>query len=119
MSNAPPEPIVYITQVPNRRDRETGMMVPSVNIGPAAKHGRVQILMPPNAPFFATQDLLSQLRTGLRDYNFKRGDSLIVLGDPAISAVAGAVLSEVSNQWRILKWDRLSGVYVPVEVRIR
>lgn len=112
------ERIVYVTQVPNRRDRETGALVPAVNISPAAEHGDIKILMPPNASFFATRELVDQLRTGLRNYDFKRGDSIVCLGDPAIIAIAGAILSELGKRFTILRWDKNIGRYVRIEIVI-
>lgn len=110
------KPQVWVTQIPNRRDKSTGAVVPAVNISPASEHGDVHVLMPPNASFFATGDLIDQLRTGLRDYDYERGDSVICLGDPAIIAVAGAVLAERTRRFVVLRWDRNIGRYVRVEI---
>ncbi len=110
--------VVWVTQVPNRRDRSTGTFVPAVNISPASEHGEVRVLMPPDASFFATADLVTQLRTGLRDYDFERGDSVIALGDPAIIAVAGAILTERSRSFNILRWDKNIGRYVKIKIAL-
>lgn len=110
--------VVWVTQVPNRRDRATGAMAPAVNIAPASEHGDVRILMPANASFFATGDLVRQLRIGLRDYNFERGDSVIALGDPAIIAVVGALLSERCRAFSVLRWDKQIGRYVKIKVAL-
>jgi len=109
---------VYVTQIPHRKDRETGKFVPVINIAPAAEHGEVVIMMPAQAPFFATTDLVSQLRTQLQDYNYKRGDSLIALGDPAIIAAASAVLAKDFGSFIILKWDRTIGRYLPAHIKV-
>jgi hypothetical protein len=110
--------VVWVTQVPNRRDRATQQLVPAVNISPAAEHGDVRVLMPPNASFFATHDLVTQLRSGLRDYNFERGDSVIALGDPAIIAVVGALLGERNRSFNVLRWDKNIGRYVKIKVAL-
>lgn len=111
--------MVWVTQVPNRRDKGgTNAMVPAVNISPASEHGEIRVLMPPNASFFATHDLVTQLRTGLRDYNFERGDSIIALGDPAVIAVTGAILSERHRSFNILRWDKNIGRYVKIKVAL-
>lgn len=111
-------PIVYVTQVPNRRDKATGAMTPSVNISPAGEHGEIKILMPPSASFFATADLVSQLRVGLRDYDFDRGDSVIALGDPAVIAVVGALLAQRNKSFGILRWDKNSGRYNRIKITV-
>lgn len=110
--------MVWVTQVPNRRDPATQAMVPAVNISPASEHGEIRILMPANASFFATGDLITQLRAGLRDYNFERGDSVIALGDPAIIAVVGAILGERTRRFSVLRWDKQIGRYVKIKVAL-
>jgi hypothetical protein len=109
---------VWVTQVPNRRDQDTGMMVPAHNISPASEHGKIVIMMPADAPFYATADLVTQLRQRLRDYDFARGDSVVCLGDPAIIAVTGALLAEKNTRFAILRWDRLIQKYVRIEIAL-
>lgn len=111
-------PKVFVTQVPNKRDHATGAFVPSVNISPAAEHGEVIVMMPPSAPFHATGDLVRQLREHLRDYNYERGDALVALGDPAIIAVACAILGKDFGRFIVLKWDRNVARYLPAHVRV-
>lgn len=110
------KPTVFVTQIPNRRDKETGVLVPVINIAPAAEHGEVRVIMPAKANFYASADLVRQLREGLRDYNFERGDTIVPLGDPSIVMTAGAVLAEMRTRFRVLKWDRLVSRYLPVEI---
>lgn len=110
--------VVWVTQVPNRRDKSTGAFVPAVNISPATEHGQIKILMPSDAAFYATEELVAQLRVGLHDYDFDRGDSLIALGDPAIIAVAGAVLAEQCSAFSILRWDKNIGRYVKITIEL-
>jgi hypothetical protein len=94
------------------------MFVPSVNISPATEHGEVVILMPANSSFFATQDLVAQLRQGLRNYNFEKGDSVVALGDPVVIAVVGALLAERNKAFYILRWDRQISRYVKVKIAL-
>lgn len=111
-------PTVYITQVPQRRDSETGAYVPSVNIAPAAEHGEVVVMMPPRAPFHATNDLVKQLWGHLKDYDYEAGDSLVAMGDPAVIAVACAILGKEHRKFTILKWDRNVSRYLPSHVSV-
>lgn len=111
-------PKVYITQVPHKRDQSTQAMVPSVNISPAAEHGELVIMMPPSAPFHATNDLVRQLAVHLKNYNYEAGDSLIAMGDPAIIAVACALLGRMHGRFVILKWDRIVSRYLPAHVSV-
>jgi len=111
--------VVWVTHIPNRRDAATGMLVPTVNISPAAEHGEIRVLLPPDTSFFATADLIAQMRVALRDYDFKRGDALVALGDPAIILVVGAVLAERYPAFALLRWDRHILRYVRVVVNLR
>jgi len=112
------KPVVYVTQVPHTKDPDTGAFVPLFNIGPAAEHGELQIMMPPRASFYATADLVRQLRDHLKDYNYDAGDALVAMGDPAIIAVACALLGRMFGHFIILKWDRRIERYVPTHVHV-
>lgn len=101
---------VFVTQVPHKRDKETGSFVPTVNLSPAEEHGEVVIMFPARAPFFATHDLVKQLREHLREYNLERGDCLLAMGDPVVQAAAAAVLGR-NGAFQVLKWDRNTGRY--------
>jgi len=107
---------VYITQVPNRKDPVSKALVPSVNIAPAAEHGELIVMMPPQAPFHATGDLVKQLTEHLKEYDYEAGDSLVALGDPAIIAVACAILGKMKGKFTVLKWDRNVMRYLPCRI---
>lgn len=111
-------PKVYITQVPHRRDPETRAFVPSVNIAPAAEHGELVVMMPPRAAFHATSDLVKQLREHLQNYDYEAGDSLVAMGDPAVIAVACAILGKYQGRFTVLKWDRNVGRYLPSHIQV-
>ena len=111
-------PKVYITQVPHRRDQETGAFVPSVNIAPAVEHGELVVMMPPRAPFHATGDLIKQLWEHLKNYDYEAGDSIVAIGDPAVSAVACALLGKEFGKFTMLKWDRNVSRYLPSHISV-
>jgi hypothetical protein len=111
-------PKVYITQVPNRRDPATNTFVPTVNIAPAAEHGEPVILMPPRASFYATGDLVKQLREKLEHYDYEAGDSIVAMGDPSVIAVACAILGKLHGRFQVLKWDKNVGRYIPSHVSV-
>ncbi len=109
---------VFITQIPHRRDRETGAFVPTVNIAPATEHGDVIVMMPPRAAFHATADLVEQIEKHLTDYDYEAGDSIVAMGDPAIIAVAFAILGRDYESFIVLKWDKNVGRYLPTHVHV-
>ena len=111
-------PKVFITQVPHRRDPDTRAFVPAVNVQPAAEHGELVIMMPPRASFQATEDLVRQLNAHLQAYDFEAGDCLVAMGDPAVIAVASALLGRIHGKFRVLRWDRNIGRYVPTDVSV-
>jgi len=112
------KPTVYITQIPHRHDVATNAFVPSMNISPATEHGELRVMMPPRASFFATADLVKQLREHLQEYDYNRGDSIVAIGDPAVIAVACALLGRMFGSFIILKWDRNVGRYLPTHVHV-
>jgi len=111
-------PKVFITQIPNRRDPATRAFVPTVNIAPASDHGEVVVMMPPRAAFFATDDLVRQMKWHLKNYDYEAGDSLIAMGDPAVIAVACAILGKMHGRFIVLKWDKNVGRYIPSHISV-
>lgn len=111
-------PKVFITQVPSRRDPETKAFVPTVNIGPASEHGEIVIMMPPQASFYATGDLVDQISEHLKHYDYEAGDSLVALGDPSVIAVACGYLGKKFGRFTVLKWDRIVSRYVPARINL-
>lgn len=112
-------PKVFVTQIPNRRDKETGALVPSINIGPAAEHGDVVVMMPAQASFFATGDLIEQIGNHLCAYNYEDGDAVVALGDPSVIAAAFAYLGAKFGRFTVLKWDRQLGKYLKASINVR
>lgn len=103
---------VFVTQIPHRRDNDTGALVPSVNIGPASEHGEIVVMMPPQASFYATNDLINQLSNHLDSYDFDEGDSLVALGSPTVIAAACAYLGKRRSKFALLVWDKQLGRYL-------
>ena len=111
-------PKVYITQIPHRRDPETRAFVPSINIAPAAEHGELIVMMPPRASFFATSDLVKQMKEHLQNYDYEAGDCLVAMGDPAVIAVACAILGKTMGRFTVLKWDPNVSRYLPTHIQV-
>lgn len=111
-------PTVYVTQIPVKKDLKTGAFYESVDIKNAAEHGEIKVMFPGRVSFFATADLVKQLREYLQHYDYDSGDSIIFLGDPAIIAVASALLGRLFGHFIILKWDRNIGRYLPTHVHV-
>lgn len=111
------KPRVFATQIPSRRDVESGLWVPTVNIQPAEKFGEVVTLLPPGSQFFAAAETTRLIKQRLHELDYQQGDWLLPMGNPVIMAVAAAIAARRSNgSLNVLVWDRHSSVYVPYEL---
>jgi hypothetical protein len=109
------KPTIFVTQVPMRRDPATQGLVPGLDLSPANTLGQVVVLMPSQAMFLDTLNLMSQLRMKLHTYNHRRGDCLLTLGDPVINAVAITVLA-AKGPFCILRWNKHLREYAQVHI---
>ena len=108
---------VFITQVPSRRDPDTKLWVPKVNISPAEQHGEVKILLPPGTQFYAASETTRLIRQRLHELDYQQGDFLLPMGDTVIIAVASAIAARRSNgTLNVLMWDKHSSRYIPYEL---
>lgn len=111
------EPKVFVTQVPSRRDQQSGLWVPTVNIAPAEKFGQVETILPAGAQFFAASETTRLIKSRLHELDYRQGDFLLPLGNPVIMAVASAIAARRSNGClNVLVWDRQTSSYVSYEL---
>ena len=89
------------------------------NIRSAEKFGDLKICLPDNRQMILSSGPLTfKLQQELK--NFNDNDYLLLIGDPAIIAVAGAIASENNNgRFKILKWDRNEMKYYDIEIDLR
>jgi hypothetical protein len=107
---------VYVTQVPMRKDRETGALVPAFNINTAGEHGELIVMLPPQAAFsVAPNDLIKELARHLEGYDPEK-DFLLPLGDFIIVNVAAGILARDFGRWNVLTWDRQLGRYLTTKI---
>lgn len=113
-------PRVYITQVPSRIHRDDSgksSWMPTVDISGAKRYGEINVMLPPEANRLAVVPMVQALREQMR--NFGREDYLLAMGDPTILAAAACIASlKTGGNLRMLKWDRQSTDYFPVEIKI-
>lgn len=108
---------VYIPQVPSRFDKGAGVWVPNFDVSGAAKFGEVVTMMPPEANRLNTAPLAQALREKMAA--FTADDYVVALGDPTIFAIVACLaVRHCNGNLRMLKWDRMTADYLPVEVRI-
>ena len=89
------------------------------NIRSAEKFGDLKICLPDNRQMILSSGPLTfKLQQELK--NFNDNDYLLLMGDPAIIAVAGAIASENNNgRFKVLKWDRNEMKYYDIEIDLR
>lgn len=106
-------PKVYVTQEVMVVDNASGKMRRKFNMTDAAKYGELVVLLPASRSMMASVPVVRELLEKLRE--FKQGDYLLPLGDPAIMAAAAGIAAKYSNgMFNVLKWDRLSNTYIAV-----
>lgn len=112
-----PSPRVFIPQVPSRYDRGISSWVPTVNLEPAKAFGELEVLLPPEAGRMPTEDLRALLERGLATLTPK--DWFLTTGDPVVMGIAMVIAARrLNGLLRILRWDRQSRTYEPVEVHV-
>jgi len=89
------------------------------NIRSAEKFGDLKIVLPDNKQIILSSGPLTfKLQQELRDFN--DNDYLLLIGDPAIIAVAGAIAADINNgRFKVLKWDRNETKYYDIEIDLR
>ena len=89
------------------------------NIRSAEKFGDLKVVLPDNKQIVLSSGPLTfKLKHELKDFN--DDDYLLLMGDPAIIALAGAVASDVNGgRFKILKWDRDEKKYYDIEIDLR
>ena len=89
------------------------------NVRSAEKFGDLKVVLPDNRQIVLSSGPLTfKLQQELKNFNDE--DYLLLMGDPAIIAVAGAVVSDVNGgRFKVLKWDRYEKRYYDIEIDLR
>lgn len=109
---------VFIPQIPSRFDSTgTRLWIPTINIQPAQQFGELVECLPPNANRLHTAPLVAALREKMADIT--ADDYIVAVGDPSLIAAAACIMSrKTGGTVRMLKWDRISSAYIPVELTV-
>jgi len=109
-------PKVYAPQVPSKYDQATKLWIPAINLEPAKTFGELVVMLPPNANRLHINPLITVLREQME--NFTTDDYIVAVGDPSLIAAAACIAVKKTNGLlRILKWDRMAGLYLAVEAQ--
>lgn len=108
---------VYVPQQPSRFDSATKLWIPTVNVDPARIYGEIIVMLPPNANRLHTAPLVAALKEKMSD--FAADDYIVALGDPSLIAAAACIAAlKTGGALKMLKWDRMTSNYIPVEILI-
>ena len=114
MSSMKEENIVYVIQ--EVAGTQSGN--PKINIMGASNYGKIKFLLPEFSQIiFSPGPLVFKLRKGLKD--FKEGDHLLLIRDPALIGVACSIVSDITNgKYNLLKWDKQERKYYPIQINL-
>lgn len=88
------------------------------NLLPAQAFGDLVFLLPPTLQItFSPGPIVTRMERELR--GFTEQDYLLLIGDPAAMAVAGALAAKHNNgRFKLLKWDKREMKYYPIQVEV-
>lgn len=109
---------VFVVQRPAYFCRERRGWVNKYDIGPALEYGElVYLLKPGNIYRDKLASAIDAIRDGLEDYS--TNDHILAIGDPvAISATVMIASSRTGGVVKMLKYDRIDGVYESYKINI-
>ena len=89
------------------------------NVRSAEKFGELKVMLPDRKQMvLASGPLTFKLQQEMK--NFSDKDYLLLIGDPAIIAIAGAIASEMNRgKFKVLRWDRNEARYYDLEIDLR
>ena len=89
------------------------------NVRSAEKFGELTVMLPDNKQMIlASGPLTFKLQQELKD--FSDDDYLLLIGDPAIIAVCGAIAAKNNGgRFKGLKWDRNEKRYYDLEIDLK
>jgi len=91
---------VWVVQVDNTKD-----------MSEAKKFGQLKAVFGKPRKPYDTENMISRARHVLKEW--QSGDYLLMIGDPALCAVALGLVHELTEVVNILSWDRNSFQYIP------
>jgi len=106
---------VFVPQRPSRYDRDAGAWVPTLDISPAEKFGKIVYMLPEGF-----HKITSPVMQALDDMlvSFHEDDMILAHGDPGIILAVGWLLGQRNmKKVSLLKWDRFTSDYSLVEVK--
>jgi len=108
---------VFIVQELLRRDKDSGQLVPMMDLRSTMEYGEVVICLESGRISLSPVPMIMNLRKVLED--FSDDDYLVPVGDPcAIAVAAGIALANNRGKMNLLKWDKKYRRYIKVAINI-
>lgn len=108
---------VFITQEVMVRSPDGRGFERKFDLTSAEQYGTLEVLIGSGQSAVSSVPVMRQLRERLAGFN--DDDFLVMMGDPSIMAGAAMVASANNNgRVKLLKWDRRSARYIPVQLDI-
>lgn len=105
---------IVIPHLPTKWDAATESRIPSVDLNPAAIHGRMLILFDDLVSFERVQQavdvVLAKVETEMDDEDY-----ILCVGDPVLGGAALAAASRKFGFVRALRWDKSKAEYDVME----
>ena len=111
-------PKVYVPQEPTRFDKIKQELIPALDLSPALAFGEIVVcLTSASANFINIAPVTQALKERMAE--FRKEDYLLAVGDPTGIAVAAIIAYKATHgRFQMLKWDRISRQYQPIEVSV-
>lgn len=112
-------PTVFAVQNQMTRSADGSGLVPKYDLTPAETHGTLLFLLGPSASPFSPTVVLPEMRAKLQHYDYRKGDSLLLVGNPALIGWAVALAAQAGDgRVRVLQWSGTQRGYTPIEADV-
>jgi len=111
-------PIVYLPAVPMRYDAHNDERIPALDVSGASDFGDMKTLLNLDRPLLPSEmpSAINEICTKLKP--IQSDDFIVAVGDPVLIAAAVSYGIHKNGVAKMLRWNRISKSYQPIEVRL-
>ncbi len=107
---------VYVIQNQMHFDKDKGCYAPRFDLSAAEEHGELKFLLSPTAAPFYTEEIIEEIREGLKD--FSKEDSILLIGNPVLIGITAAIAADIVGTVQFLQWSGKEKRYIPIKAKI-
>jgi len=94
-----------------------GQPIPLFDISPAIEYGELEILTRHSQSMIFSVPMVRALRDSLK--NFSDEDYILPVGDPITIGAVCAIAADINGGfYKVLKWDKRTRKYMPIEINV-